>query len=42
MKRILLSMSKEMFNVLEKEKKRRKLETIPEVVRLILSDYLSR
>jgi metal-responsive CopG/Arc/MetJ family transcriptional regulator len=40
MKRVLLSLPKEMVQVLEKERKERYLETIPETVRVILSDYL--
>ena len=41
MKKIMVSMSKDMVEALEKERKRRKLETIPEVVRLIISDYFA-
>ena len=40
MKRMLLSLPEEMVEVLDKERKERYLETIPETVRLILSDYL--
>ena len=40
MKRVLLSIPEEMVEVLEKERKERYLETIPETVRVILSDYL--
>jgi metal-responsive CopG/Arc/MetJ family transcriptional regulator len=40
MKRVLLSLPEEMIKVLEKERKERYLETIPETVRVILSDYL--
>jgi metal-responsive CopG/Arc/MetJ family transcriptional regulator len=40
MKKIMLSLPEEMVEVLEKERKERYLETIPETVRLILSDYL--
>ena len=39
MKRVLLSLPEEMVKVLENECKERYLETIPETVRLILSDY---
>jgi hypothetical protein len=39
MKRVLLSIPEEMVEVLEKERKERYLETLPETVRLILSDY---
>ena len=40
MKRVMLSLPGEMVEVLEKERKERYLETIPETVRVILSDYL--
>jgi hypothetical protein len=40
MKRVLLSIPEEMVEVLEKERKERFHETIPETVRVILSDYL--
>jgi len=40
MKRVLLSLPKEMVESLEKERKERYLETIPETIRVILSDYL--
>ena len=40
MKRVMLSLPVEMVEVLEKERKERYLETIPETVRVILSDYL--
>jgi len=40
MKKIMLSLPDEMVEVLEKERKERYLETIPETVRVILSDYL--
>ena len=40
MKRVMLSLPEEMVQVLEKERKERYLETIPETVRVILSDYL--
>jgi metal-responsive CopG/Arc/MetJ family transcriptional regulator len=40
MKRVMLSLPDEMIEVLEKERKERYLETIPETVRVILSDYL--
>ncbi len=42
MKRILVSVPDEMEKVLEKERKARMLETIPEVVRVILSEYLRK
>jgi metal-responsive CopG/Arc/MetJ family transcriptional regulator len=40
MKRLMLSVPEEMVQVLEKERKERYLQTIPETVRVILSDYL--
>ena len=40
MKKVMLALPEEMINALEKERKQRYLETIPETVRVILSDYL--
>jgi metal-responsive CopG/Arc/MetJ family transcriptional regulator len=40
MKRVLLSLPEEMVKVLENERKERYFETIPETIRVILSDYL--
>ena len=40
MKKIMLSLPEEMVQVLEKERKEMYLQTIPETVRVILSDYL--
>ena len=40
MKRVLLSLPEEMVKVLENERKERYLETIPETIRVILSDHL--
>jgi metal-responsive CopG/Arc/MetJ family transcriptional regulator len=40
MKRVLVSLPEEMVEGLEKERKERYLETIPETVRVIISDYL--
>ena len=39
MKRILVSVSDELFDAIDKERKLRKLETVPECARAILSDY---
>jgi len=36
----MLAVPEEMLKALEKERKQRYLETIPETVRVILSDYL--
>ena len=40
MKRVMLSLPEEMIKVLEHERKERYLETIPETIRVILSEYL--
>ena len=40
MKRFMVSMPEEMERALEKQRKERMLETIPEVIRIILSEYL--
>jgi metal-responsive CopG/Arc/MetJ family transcriptional regulator len=40
MRRVMLSLPEEMVKVLENERKERYLETIPETIRVILSDYL--
>jgi metal-responsive CopG/Arc/MetJ family transcriptional regulator len=40
MKRFMMSVSDEMMQELEKERKLRKLETIQEVTRQIIADYL--
>jgi hypothetical protein len=40
MKRVMLSLPEEMVILIENERKDRYLETIPETVRVILSDYL--
>jgi metal-responsive CopG/Arc/MetJ family transcriptional regulator len=40
MKRIMLSIPEEMVKVLENERRERYLETIPETIRVILSDYI--
>ncbi|HZB17319.1 MAG TPA: hypothetical protein VE445_09145 [Nitrososphaeraceae archaeon] len=42
MKKIMLALPDEMLKVLEKERKERYLETIPETVRVILSEYLRK
>jgi len=41
MKRFMLSMTGEMEKALETERKKRMLDSIPETVRVILSEYLS-
>ena len=40
MKKIMVSMTEEMVKALEQERKVRKIATVPEVVRIIVSDYL--
>ena len=40
MKRFMMSVSDEMHDELEKERKVRRLETVQEVTRQIVSDYL--
>lgn len=42
MKKIMLAIPEEMVKALEKEKDERMLETIPETIRNILSDYLRK
>lgn len=42
MKRLLVSVPEEMEKALEKERRERMLETIPETVRVILSEYLRK
>jgi hypothetical protein len=39
MKRILVSVSEELYESIEKDRKSRKLETVPETARAIISDY---
>ena len=41
MKRFMLSITAEMEKALEAERKKRLLDSIPETVRVILSEYLS-
>ncbi len=40
MKKIMLAIPDEMVKVLEKERKERLLDTVPETIRVILSEYL--
>lgn len=42
MKKIMVSVPEEMEKALEKERKERMLETIPETIRVILSEYLRK
>jgi len=40
MKKIMVSLPMEMISILEKEQRERYLETLPETIRVILSEYL--
>jgi metal-responsive CopG/Arc/MetJ family transcriptional regulator len=42
MKKIMLALPDEMVKVLEKERKERYLQTIPETIRVILGEYLRK
>ena len=42
MKRYMISVSEEMAKKLEEERQKRLLDTIPETIRMILSEYFSR
>lgn len=42
MKKVMLAIPDEMIKVLEKERKERLLDSIPETIRVILSDYLRK
>jgi metal-responsive CopG/Arc/MetJ family transcriptional regulator len=42
MKKIMVSLPAEMVAVLDKDRKERYLETIPETIRVILSEYVRR
>jgi len=42
MKKIMVSLPDEMVKVLEKERKARMLETLPETIRVIMSEYLRK
>jgi metal-responsive CopG/Arc/MetJ family transcriptional regulator len=42
MKRYMISITEEMAKKLEEERKKRLLDSIPETVRMILSEYLSK
>ena len=42
MRRFTPSISEEMEKALEKERKKRMLETIPETARMIISEYLAK
>jgi hypothetical protein len=42
MKKIMLALSEEMLKILERERKERYLQTIPETVRVILGEYFRK
>jgi len=42
MNKIMVAMSDEMVKALEAERKARKLESIPEIVRAVLGEYFKR
>jgi transcriptional regulator of met regulon len=42
MKKIMVSLTDEMLKILEKERKERYLQTIPETVRVILGEYFRK
>ncbi|MEM3064989.1 MAG: ribbon-helix-helix protein, CopG family [Candidatus Nitrosotenuis sp.] len=42
MKKVMVSIPDEMAKALEKERKERLLETVPETIRVILSEYLRK
>ena len=42
MKRFMLSVTTEMEKALEEERKKRMLDSVPETVRMILSEHLSQ
>jgi metal-responsive CopG/Arc/MetJ family transcriptional regulator len=42
MKRYMVSITEEMVKKLEEERRKRLLDSIPETIRTILSEYLSR
>jgi hypothetical protein len=42
MKKVMLALPEEMIKVLDKERKERYLQTIPETIRVILGEYFQR
>ena len=42
MKKIMVSLPDDMVKALEKERKERMLETLPETIRIILSEHLRK
>ena len=41
MEKVMVSITKEMKDALEEERKKRLLDSIPETIRMILSDYVT-
>ncbi|MBI2184656.1 MAG: hypothetical protein HYU39_06835 [Thaumarchaeota archaeon] len=41
MKKVMVSMTEAMITALEKDRQRRKLDSIPETIRVILSNYIA-
>lgn len=41
MEKVMVSITKEMKNTLEEERKKRLLDSVPEAIRMILSEYLA-
>jgi metal-responsive CopG/Arc/MetJ family transcriptional regulator len=41
MEKVMVSITKEMKNALEEERKKRLLDSVPETIRMILSEYLA-
>ncbi len=42
MKKLNISITEELETALEKERKKRMLDSVPETIRVILSEYLSK
>lgn len=42
MKKVTLAMTDDMFNDLEKERKKKRLSTVAETARVVIGEYLSR
>jgi len=42
MKKVTLAMTEDMYNDLEKEKKKKRLSSVAETARVVIGEYLSR
>jgi metal-responsive CopG/Arc/MetJ family transcriptional regulator len=42
MEKVMVSITKEMKDALEEERKKRLLDSVPETIRMILSEYLAK